>query len=64
MKKIITLLAIALVMVNITAQETKPVAKENVKTEKKEKSKMKDPKKCSKEDMAKTKKEGKKCCAK
>ena len=64
MKKIITLAAIALFAMNINAQETKPVAKETAKTEKASKSKMKDAKNCSKEEMAKCKKDAKKCCAK
>ena len=64
MKKIITIVAIALFTIGANAQQTKPVAKEAAKTEDMSKCKMKDPKKCSKEDMAKSKKDGKKCCAK
>jgi hypothetical protein len=64
MKKIITLVAIALFTFSANAQQTKPVAKEGAKTEEMAKCKMNDPKKCSKEDMAKSKKDGKKCCAK
>lgn len=80
MKKIITLLTIALFTINVGAQQTKPLAKEGAKTEEMSKCKMKDAKKCSKEDMAKckmkdpkkcnseemskSKASGKKCCAK
>ena len=64
MKKIITLVAIALFTISANAQETKPAVKEAAKKEDMSKCKMKDPKKCSKEEMAKSKKDGKKCCAK
>ena len=63
MKKIITLAAIALFAMNINAQETKPVPKEGA-TMVMAKTKMKDGKKCSKEEMANCKKDAKKCCAK
>ncbi|WP_278034301.1 hypothetical protein [Flavobacterium nitratireducens] len=61
MKKIITLVAIALFTICSNAQQTKPVAKESEKTKETAKCKMEDHKKCSKEDMAKCKKNGKKC---
>jgi hypothetical protein len=57
MKKIITLLAIALFSINASAQEVKPTAKAKAK---KEKCKTED-KKCDKKTA---KAEGKKCCAK
>ena len=63
MKKIITLVAIALFTISANAQQTKPVAKEGAKTEEMAKCKMSG-KKCSKEDMAKDKKSDKKCCTK
>lgn len=55
MKKIMTVLAIAIFAINASAQE-KPVAKEKAKTECKVEAK-----KC---DASMAKSEGKKCCAK
>ncbi len=64
MKKIITLLAIALFTINAGAQQTKPAKKESAKTEDMSKCKKKDAKKCTSEEMSKSKASGKKCCAK
>ena len=67
MKKILTFLAIALITINVTAQETKPVEKEPTKKEKKEKSKIKESKEeknLSNHDMPSCKSSGKKCSLK
>jgi predicted membrane protein len=67
MKKIITFLAIALITISVSAQETKPVEKEPTKKEKKAKSKIKESKEAKEvanHDMPTCKSSGKKCSIK
>jgi hypothetical protein len=64
MKKIFTVLAIALFTISVSAQEAKPAKKEATKKEATAKKGAKEEKTCTTEEKAKCAKTSKSCCAK
>jgi hypothetical protein len=64
MKKLFTVLAIALFTISVGAQETKPAKKEATKKETVAKKGTKEEKTCTKEEKAKCAKTSKSCCSK